>query len=121
MKPLSAILALLFLAVASQASFAQDADKLLTSQVRDSRMKLEASVKDYLVVFNANQDVDQARLGIPLASFAEGRVNFAYDISGRNLMAQWNFAQTSAYGNKIRYHAYVGDSGVVSLAVSTRF
>ena len=66
-------------------------------------------------------DGDSARLGIPLASFAEGQLNVAYDLSGRNVMAQWNFAQTSAFGTKINYRAYVGESGMVSLGVSSRF
>jgi len=120
LKPLSAIIPLL-VAVTCNASFAQNADKLLVSHARDSRTKLEASVKDYLVVFNSHQDLDRARVGIPLASFADGTVNLAYDVSGRNVMAQWTFAQSSAYGNKVNYRAYFGDSGVVSLAVSTRF
>ena len=109
MKPLTALAHLLLLATCS-ASFAQNADKLLTAHARDSRVKLESSVKDYLVVFNSRQDLDRARLGIPLASFADGAVNIAYDLSGRNVMAQWTFAQSSAYGNKIKYRAYVGDS-----------
>jgi len=120
LKPLTALVHLLILVTCS-ASFAQDADKLLTAHARDSRVKLESSVKDYLVVFNSHQDLDRARVGIPLASFADGAFNIAYDLSGRNVMAQWTFAQSSAYGNKINYRAYVGDSGVVSLAVSTRF
>ena len=52
---------------------------------------------------------------------AEGQLNVAYDLSGRNVMAQWNFAQTSAFGTKINYRAYVGESGMVSLGVSSRF
>lgn len=120
MKPLTATAHLLLLVTCS-AAFAQNADKLMVSHARDSRTKLESSVKDYLVVFNSHQDMDRARVGIPLASFADGTVNLAYDVSGRNVMAQWTFAQTSAYGNKINYRAYVGDSGVVSVAVSTRF
>ena len=92
MKPLTALAHLLLLATCS-ASFAQNADKLLTAHARDSRVKLESSVKDYLVVFNSHQDLDRARVGIPLASFADGAVNIAYDLSGRNVMAQWTFAQ----------------------------
>jgi len=120
LKPLTAIIPLLF-AITTQVAFAQEADKLMASQARDSRVKLESSMKDFLVVFDTHQDGDRARLGIPLASFAEGQLNVAYDLAGRNVMAQWNFAQTSAFGTKINYRAYVGESGMVSLGVSSRF
>jgi delta 1-pyrroline-5-carboxylate dehydrogenase len=98
-----------------------DADALRVSEAKASRRNIEASLKDYLVVFDSGRDSDHPRLGLPLASFGDGRVNLAYDLSARHVMAQWTLAQTSAYGKKVNYRAYLGESGVVNLTMSTRF
>ena len=137
MKPRSTITLLLF-AVTCQASLAQDSgplpsrsaarpttpadsDKTLLPEADNSRQRIETSLKNYLVAFDSRHDSNRKRLGLPLASSSDKLFNIAYDLSGRSVMVQWKFAQSSAYGNKVNYHAYVGEAGTVSLAISTNF
>jgi hypothetical protein len=129
---------LLLVAVVSPVSFAQEvglspsryanlsatqmnSDKVLLSEVDNSIKNIESNLKDYFVAFDSRHDSNRKRVGLPLTSFADGMFSVAYDISGRSLMAQWKIAQSSAYGNKISYHAYLGESGMVNFAVSTHF
>ncbi|MEI8028714.1 MAG: hypothetical protein WCH35_02890 [Comamonadaceae bacterium] len=137
MKPSFTAL-LLLVAVVSQVSFAQEAgrlppryaslsatptnsDKVLLSEVDNSIKDIESNLKEYFVAFDSRHDSNRKRVGLPLTSFADGMFSVALDISGRSLMAQWKIAQSSAYGNKISYHAYLGESGMVNFAVSTHF
>jgi hypothetical protein len=137
LKPPFTLLLLLF-AVVSQVSFAQesgvvpsryasmpptsaDSDKVLLSEVDKSVKRIESSLQEYFVAFDSRHDSNRKRVGLPLASFADGAVGVAFDISGRSLMVQWKITQFSAYGNKISYHAYLGESGMVNFAVSTNF
>jgi hypothetical protein len=137
LKPPFTVL-LLLVAVVSPVSFAQEvglspsryaslsatqmnSDKVLLSEVDNSIKNIESNLKDYFVAFDSRHDSNRKRVGLPLTSFADGMFSVAYDISGRSLMAQWKIAQSSAYGNKISYHAYLGESGMVNFGVSTHF
>ncbi len=91
------------------------------SEVDQSIKNFETNLRDYFVAFDSRHDSNRKRVGLPLTSFAGGMFNVAYDISGRSLMAQWKIAQSSAYGNKISYHAYLGESGMINIAASTHF
>ena len=82
---------------------------------------LEMSLKDYLVAFDGRMVNERLRVGLPLASLANNRLDLAYDLAGKNVMAQWHFAKTSVGGNRLDYKAYVGASGGVSMVLSTRF
>ncbi len=98
-----------------------NSDKVLLSEVENSSKNIETNLREYFVAFDSRHDSNRKRIGLPLTSFADGMFSLAYDISGRSLMAQWKIAQSSAYGNKISYHAYVGESGMVNIAASTHF
>jgi len=97
------------------------ADKALVSDADNARKKAEASLGEYLVAFDSRYDSNRKRVGLPLGSFADDTLHIAYDLSGKNVMAQWRFAQSSALGQKLNYQAYVGESGVVNFVISTKF
>jgi len=106
---------------ASLSATPTNSDKVLLSEVDNSIKDIESNLKEYFVAFDSRHDSNRKRVGLPLTSFADGMFSVALDISGRSLMAQWKIAQSSAYGNKISYHAYLGESGMVNFAVSTHF
>lgn len=96
-------------------------DKITLARANQARSGLEMSLKDYLVAFDGRMVNERLRVGLPLASLANNRLDLAYDLAGKNVMAQWHFAQTSVGGNRLDYKAYVGASGGVSMVLSTRF
>lgn len=96
-------------------------DKAWQAGMDQSRAKIESSLKDYLVVFDAPNTSDGSRLGVPLVSLADNTLNLAYDSTGKGLMAQWKLFQTDERGNKLNYQAYLGSAGAVSLVISARF
>lgn len=103
------------------ASAASEYDKITLAHAAQSRNKLESSLKDYLVAFNPQFVNERPRVGVPLASFANNRLDFAYDLSGKSVMAQWRLVQPAANGQRWDYQAYVGASGTVSFVISARF
>jgi hypothetical protein len=97
------------------------ADKALVSDAGHTRSKVESSLKGYLVAFDSRSESRRLKVGLPLASFADDTVQIAYDVGGKNVMAQWKFAQSQAMGQKLNYQAYVGESGTVNFVISSRF
>ncbi len=97
------------------------ADKAMVLEADGARRKAEASLGQYLVAFDSRYDSNRKQVGLPLASLADDTLHLAYDPSGKNVMAQWRFAQTSAMGQKFNYQAYVGESGVVNFVISSKF
>lgn len=108
-------------ACCSSLVMAQLREPITLANAEPLRNRLEASLKDYLVAFDSQLSKERYRVGLPLASFANKQVDVAYDLSGKNVMAQWRFAQSSAAGQRFDYQAYVGASGSVSLVLSSRF
>lgn len=99
-----------------------DADSVLVFELAHSKKKIEASLRDYLVAFNASFHGDnKIRVGVPLASMANDRVHLTYDLSGKNLVLQWKFAQDSKQGSPFNYYAYINQSGTASIVMNTRF
>lgn len=96
-------------------------DKITLARADQARSGLEMSLKDYLVAFDGRMVNERLRVGLPLASLANKQLDLAYDLAGKNVMAQWRFAQTRFGGNRLDYKAYVGASGGVSMVLSTRF
>ena len=96
-------------------------DRITLAKADQTRSSLEASLKDYLVAFDSQLVEERYRVGLPLASLANNQVELAYDLSGKNVMAQWRFAQSATNGKRLDYHAYVGASGAMSLVLSSRF
>lgn len=96
-------------------------DQITLDHADQSRNRLEVSLKDYLVAFDSQLAKERHRVGLPLASFANNRLDFAYDLSGKNVMAQWHLNQPTAYGQRWDYQAYVGASGTFSFVISSRF
>ncbi|APW43851.1 hypothetical protein [Rhodoferax saidenbachensis] len=96
-------------------------DKALVLDAGNTRGKVESSLKGYLVAFDSRAESRRLKVGLPLASFADDTVQIAYDLGGKNVMAQWKFAQSQAMGQKFNYQAYVGESGTVNFVVSSRF
>ncbi len=121
----TALLPLLFAAVGRMV-LAQEvgvlpADKALASEMDSSRSRVESSLKEYLVAFDSRIDSNRKRVGLPLLAVADDTLQLAYDPAGKNVMAQWKFAQTRALGQKLNYQAYVGESGTVNFVISTRY
>ncbi|MBK7005562.1 MAG: hypothetical protein IPH37_10850 [Burkholderiales bacterium] len=96
-------------------------DQMTLARVDQARNRLEMALKSYLVAFDGHMVNEPVRVGVPLASLAHNRLNLAYDPAGKNVMAQWHFAQTTLGGKRLDYKAYVGASGGVSMVLSTRF
>jgi len=96
-------------------------DRITLAKADQTRNGLEASLKDYLVAFDSQLVKERYRVGLPLASFANKQIDVAYDLSAKNVMAQWRFAQSTTSGQRFDYQAYVGASGGVSLVLSSRF
>lgn len=96
-------------------------DKISLTRADQTRSSLERSLKDFLVAFDGRMANERIRVGLPLASLANNRLDLAYDLAGKNVMAQWHFAQTTFGGNRLDYKAYVGPTGGVSMVLSTRF
>ena len=97
------------------------ADKAMVLEADNTRNKVESSLKGYLVAFDSRTESRRVKVGLPLASFADDTVQIAYDLGGKNVMAQWKFAQSQAMGQKLDYQAYVGNSGTVNFVISSRF
>lgn len=89
-------------------------------QAGDTVRKVEASVQDLLVAYKPRHDSEMRHLGVPLLSHDSGW-GLAYDLSGKNLMAQWKLSQTQLGGTTIDYQAFVSESGQVSVTLQTRF
>ena len=83
--------------------------------------QVESSVQDVLVVYKPRHDRETRRLGVPLISSGATGLGLAYDLSGKNLMAQWNFSQTQLGNTSVNYRAFLSESGQVSFTVSSRF
>lgn len=96
-------------------------DKITLARADQARSGLEMSLKDYLVAFDGRMVNERLRVGLPLASLANNQLDLAYDLAGKNVMAQWHFAHTTIGGNRLDYKAYVGPTGGVSMVLSTRF
>ena len=96
-------------------------DRITLARTHQVRSSLEMSLKDYLVAFDGRMANDRLRVGLPLATLANKQLSLAYDLAGKNVMAQWHFAQTTVGGNRLDYKAYVGATGGVSMVLSTRF
>lgn len=96
-------------------------DKITLAHAAQTRNKLESSLKDYLVAFNPQFVNERVHVGVPLASFANNRLDFAYDLAGKNVMAQWRLVQPTSYGQRWDYQAYVSGAGTVSFVISARF
>jgi hypothetical protein len=97
------------------------ADKVLVSEADNTRSKVASSLKGYLVAFDSRTESRRLKVGLPLASFADDTVQIAYDLGGKNVMAQSKFAQSQAMGHKLNYQAYVGEAGTVNFVISSRF
>ncbi len=139
MKPLSSLI-MLVLAGSAHVSLAQetgpwsapsaaslsvvnvaDPDKVLQSEMDQSRKKLELILKTYLVAFDSRHDRVRKRVGLPLASFLNGQGSIAYDFAGQNVMAQWRLSSSNLMGKKLNYHAYLGESGAIQFVIRTDF
>lgn len=96
-------------------------DQSLLLQADQSRSALEASLGGYVVAFDTAALRTRPRVGVPLANFSNSGLEFAYDVSGQSVMAQWRLSQPSTQGNRIDYRAFVGATGTASLVISTRF
>ena len=83
--------------------------------------QVETSVQDLLVTYKPRHDSEMRRVGVPLISSSDTGLGLAYDLSGKNLMAQWNFNQSNLGSTTVNYRAFLSESGQVSFTVSSRF
>lgn len=139
MKPLSTLITLVFVGMIqalyaqesgwrafpnpqnAESSAAVDADKLLQAHMDDSRQRLQDSLKNYLVAFDASADGEHKRVGLALGALSTRRMRVAYDPGARGLMAQWQVSDSSFAGKKLNYHAYIGESGSVQFVIRARY
>jgi hypothetical protein len=98
-----------------------DPDKAMHSEMASSRQKIASSVDGYLVAFDSKHDGFQKRVGLPLTTFGDSPVGLAYDLTGKNLMAQWNLSQGNSRGDKLNYRAFLGQTGDVSFVIRASF
>jgi hypothetical protein len=98
-----------------------DSDKAMLEHSRESVRALEDGVKDYLVAFRSSHDTYRWQVGLPLAELGGKSVQLAYDISGRNLMAQWTLAQSRALGEQLNYSAFLSGTGAMNFVVHADF
>ncbi len=98
-----------------------EADQRLLVQADNTKRKIANSVEGYLVAYNASHVDNRWHVGVPLASFSDTGLSLAYDLSGKNVMAQWKFAQKTIGHNVLEYKAYLGDAGNANLVISSRF
>jgi hypothetical protein len=96
-------------------------DKAMLKKADSTLKGLENSLKDYAVALKPRANSDQRHVGLPLASFGNDSLHFAYDLATKSMAAQWRFAQTKVLGQTLNYQAFVGESGTASLQLSTRF
>jgi hypothetical protein len=98
-----------------------DSDKAMLEHSRESVRALEEGVKDYLVAFRSSHDTYRWQVGLPLAELAGKSVQLAYDITGRNLMAQWTLAESKAAGERLNYSAYLSGTGAMNFVLRADF
>lgn len=110
-----------FAACCTQWVAAQSVEPMALTGIEPLRNRLETSLKGYLVAFDSQLAKERVRVGVPLASFANDQIKVAYDLSGQNVMAQWQFAQSNTGALRLNYHAYVGASGGISLVLRSNF
>jgi hypothetical protein len=98
-------------------------DTELASELKQSKKKIESLFNEYLVAFNASHEAGQSklRIGLPLTSMAGDLIHFAYDVADKNIIMQWKFAQTKAYGTQWNFHAFMSQSRTASIAFSASF
>lgn len=109
------------IAYAGQQAATADPDKVLLAGTDDALKKLEAAMGGLLVVFDSGLDRERARLGVPLATFADTALSVAYDVNGKGAMAQWKFSESTARGNKLRYQVFMGEAGALGFVLSAKF
>lgn len=110
-----------FAACCTQWVAAQSVEPMALTGIEPLRNRLETSLKDYLVAFDSQLAKERVRVGVPLASFAKDQIKVAYDLSGQNVMAQWQFVPSNTGALRLDYNAYVGASGGISLVLRSRF
>lgn len=95
-------------------------DQQMLRSAGESVRKVESSVQDVLVAYKPRHDSEMRRVGVPLVS-SESGLGLAYDLSGKNLMAQWKFSQSNLGSTTVNYRAFVSESGQVSFTISSNF
>lgn len=96
-------------------------DQEMIRNAGTSVRKVESSVQDVFVAYKPRHDSEMRRVGVPLVSSADTGLGLAYDLSGKNLMAQWKFSQSNLGGGSVNYRAFVSETGQVSFTVSSNF
>ena len=96
-------------------------DQALIRNATTTVRQVETSVQDVLVTYQPRHDSEMRRVGVPLLASSATGLGLAYDLAGKNLMAQWNFSPSNLGNTSVRYRAFLSESGQVSFTVSSRF
>jgi hypothetical protein len=96
-------------------------DRAMLLKADGQRKNLEASLKDYLVAFDAQHDGSRKKVGLSITSFSGSPVELAYEPGAKIMMAQVRFGQTVNAGLRFEYRAFVAESGAMNFQISSRF
>lgn len=98
-----------------------NSEKILQSEMDQSKKKMELILRTYLVAFDYRHDGDRKHVGLPLVTFSNGQGSIAYDLAGRNVIALWRLSSSNMFGEKLNYHACLGGSGSIQFVIKTDF
>ena len=97
-------------------------DAQITAEVDTKKKKFESIVREYLVAFNSSHDgQNQARVGLPLAAFAQNLIHVAYDLKDNSVMMQWKFSQLTKRGVEWNFNAFLSQTQTAAIVVSANF
>ena len=102
-------------------ALAPETDRKIIMEAEGSRKQMEASLQGYLVALEPHHDKPNRKVGVLLTSFDGSPVSLAYDTTSSSVVAQWKLSQSAAFGQRIDYRAYAGNSGAVNFVVSAKF
>lgn len=108
-------------AQAVRASAASESDRAMLDRAEGTVRQAESALKEVFVAYKARHDTEQWRLGLPLVTHAGSGLGMAYDMTGKNMMAQWKHSTPAVGGGSTDYRAFVGDAGQFAVSVSRRF